>query len=166
MSDEIKNLVERARAAQEKIEFWSQERVDEMVAAVGWEVYQLEHAKACARLAADEARVEADQARAEGEKARMIGERARQEAARHMVQARVQMTQGAENMRKGARELRAEAVRLRDPAYRARQIAENRARGNMVTDAELRAVGARMPSQADDMERQADQLAREARRPS
>ncbi|MDP2791713.1 MAG: aldehyde dehydrogenase, partial [Rectinemataceae bacterium] len=54
MSDEIKNLVDRARAAQEKIEFWSQERVDEMVAAVGWEVYQLEHAKACARLAADE----------------------------------------------------------------------------------------------------------------
>jgi sulfoacetaldehyde dehydrogenase len=54
MSDEIKNLVDRARAAQEKIEFWPQERVDEMVAAVGWEVYQLEHAKACARLAADE----------------------------------------------------------------------------------------------------------------
>ena len=38
MSDEIKVLVERARAAQEQIEFWSQERVDAMVAAVGWEV--------------------------------------------------------------------------------------------------------------------------------
>jgi sulfoacetaldehyde dehydrogenase len=54
MSDEIKALVERARAAQEQIEFWSQERVDEMVAAVGWEVYRKDHAEACARLAADE----------------------------------------------------------------------------------------------------------------
>ena len=54
MSDEIKVLVERARAAQEQIEFWSQERVDAMVAAVGWEVYRKDHAEACARLAADE----------------------------------------------------------------------------------------------------------------
>ena len=54
MSEEIKSLVERARAAQEQIEFWSQERVDEMIAAVGWEAYKLEHAQACARMAADE----------------------------------------------------------------------------------------------------------------
>ncbi|MEW6550116.1 MAG: aldehyde dehydrogenase family protein, partial [Spirochaetota bacterium] len=54
MSDDIKSLVDRARAAQEQIEFWSQERVDEMVAAVGWEAYRKDHAEACARLAADE----------------------------------------------------------------------------------------------------------------
>jgi len=54
MSEEIESLMKRARAAQEQIEFWSQERVDEMVAAVGWEIYKLEHAEACARLAVDE----------------------------------------------------------------------------------------------------------------
>jgi len=80
-----------------------------------------------------------------------------------MTKARAQMAQGAEQMRKGAREMRAEAVRLRDPAYRARQIADNRARGNEVTDAELRALARQMPSQADDMDRQADRLAAEAR---
>lgn len=54
MADDIKTLVARARAAQEIIEFWPQEKIDELVAAAGWEVYQLEHAQACARLAADE----------------------------------------------------------------------------------------------------------------
>ncbi|OYW29378.1 MAG: peptidase M56 [Caulobacter sp. 12-67-6] len=126
-----------------------------------------------ARMAADQARVRADQARVEhdrarlgDEQARMIGERAREEAARHMIKARIQMAQGAEQMRKGARDLRAEAVRLRDPAYRARQIADNRGRGNQVTDAELRALADQMPAQADDMERQAERLAAEARKSS
>ncbi len=50
----MESLIARARAAQEHIEFWSQERVDEMVVAVGWEVYKYEHAQACARMAADE----------------------------------------------------------------------------------------------------------------
>jgi DNA helicase HerA-like ATPase len=95
-----------------------------------------------------------------------MGERAREEAARHMIKARAQMAQGAEQMRKGARELRAEAVRLNDPTYRAKQIAENRARGNVVTDAELREVAASLPSKADDMERQAERLATEARNPT
>lgn len=54
MAEDIKTLVARARAAQEIIEFWPQEKIDELVAAAGWEVYQLEHAQACARLAADE----------------------------------------------------------------------------------------------------------------
>lgn len=54
MADDIKTLVARARAAQEIIEFWPQEKIDELVAAAGWEVYRLEHAQACARLAADE----------------------------------------------------------------------------------------------------------------
>ena len=48
----IANLVARARTAQEQIEFWSQEQVDEMVAAVGWQAYQA--AEACARLAYEE----------------------------------------------------------------------------------------------------------------
>jgi sulfoacetaldehyde dehydrogenase len=54
MTEEIIRLVQRARAAQEQIEFWSQEQVDEMVASVGWEVYERSHAEACARSAVDE----------------------------------------------------------------------------------------------------------------
>lgn len=54
MSEIMERLIARARAAQEQIEFWPQERVDEMVASVGWEVYKYEHAQACARMAADE----------------------------------------------------------------------------------------------------------------
>ncbi len=54
MTDNIIDLVQRARAAQEQIEFWSQEKVDEMVAAVGWQVYEKAHAEACAKLAIEE----------------------------------------------------------------------------------------------------------------
>jgi sulfoacetaldehyde dehydrogenase len=54
MDEGIRALVQKARAAQEQIEFWSQERVDEMIAAVGWEAYERSHAEKCARLAVDE----------------------------------------------------------------------------------------------------------------
>ncbi len=54
MTDNIAELVRKARIAQEQIEFWSQERVDEMVAAVGWQLYQQPHAEACAELAVRE----------------------------------------------------------------------------------------------------------------
>ncbi|HMN11801.1 MAG TPA: aldehyde dehydrogenase family protein [Bellilinea sp.] len=54
MSEIIKTLVEKARKAQQQIEYWTQEQVDEMVAAVGWEAYRRENAEACARLAVDE----------------------------------------------------------------------------------------------------------------
>jgi len=54
MTDDITELVRKARTAQEIIEFWPQERVDEMVAAVGWQLYQRAHAEACARSAVDE----------------------------------------------------------------------------------------------------------------
>lgn len=124
---------------------------------------QAHEARDQARRAADQARVQADQARADGEQARRIGEQARQEAARQMVKARVQMAQGAVQMRQGAQQMRDEAARLRDPAYRARQIEDNRGRGNIVTDAELRALSDSLPSQADDLDRQADRLAQEAR---
>lgn len=48
----IETLVAKAKAAQEQIEFWDQERVDEMVAAVGWACYK--SAEDCARLAYEE----------------------------------------------------------------------------------------------------------------
>lgn len=48
----IDTLVAKAKAAQKQIEFWDQEKVDEMVAAVGWACYK--SAEACAKLAYDE----------------------------------------------------------------------------------------------------------------
>jgi sulfoacetaldehyde dehydrogenase len=54
MSDNLEEMVQRARAAQKIIEFWPQEKVDEMVLAVGWESYKRETAEACARIAVDE----------------------------------------------------------------------------------------------------------------
>ena len=54
MTDNLKEMVAKAHAAQREIEFWSQEKVDEMILAVGWESYKLETAEACARLAVDE----------------------------------------------------------------------------------------------------------------
>ncbi|MFZ3079810.1 MAG: aldehyde dehydrogenase family protein [Bellilinea sp.] len=54
MTDNIAELARKARIAQEQIEFWPQERVDEMVAAVGWQLYQRPHAEACAESAVRE----------------------------------------------------------------------------------------------------------------
>ena len=51
MSDSVIQLIERARAAQRSIEYWPQEKVDLMVAAVGWELYKEENAIRCAELA-------------------------------------------------------------------------------------------------------------------
>ncbi|MCZ6529948.1 MAG: aldehyde dehydrogenase, partial [Chloroflexi bacterium] len=51
---EIQELYERARRAFEQIEFWPQEKVDEVVAAVGWEWQREGTAKKLARLAVDE----------------------------------------------------------------------------------------------------------------
>ena len=130
-----------------------------------------------ARAEADQARAEAEQARAEGrraavearregEEARRQGDQARQDAAREMARARVEMSRGAEEMRRGAGEMRQEAARLRDPAYRAKVIADNRARGQTVTDQELIALSRTMPGQADQMERDADRMAAQARRGS
>lgn len=106
------------------------------------------------------ARMAAEQARLSGEDARRIGEQARAVA---MKQARVDMAKGADQMRAGARQMREEAARLRDPAYRAKQIADNRARGQTVTDEELKDLSRRLPDQADDLERQADRLAERVR---
>jgi sulfoacetaldehyde dehydrogenase len=55
MSEYVDGLLKKARAAQEQIEFWSQEQVDMMVAAVGWETYK--RADEIARLAIDETKM-------------------------------------------------------------------------------------------------------------
>lgn len=54
MSDSVQEMVKKARIAQAAIEHWTQQQVDEMVAAVGWAAYRREHAEACARLACEE----------------------------------------------------------------------------------------------------------------
>ncbi len=53
-TDNIQEMYERARKAFKEVEFWPQEKVDEMVAAVGWEWQKEETAKVLARLAVDE----------------------------------------------------------------------------------------------------------------
>jgi len=119
-----------------------------------------------ARLAGEQARLAGEQARRIGEQARRIGEQAREQALRQVANARIHMANGAVQMRRGAAQMREEAVRLRDPAYRAKQIAENRARGNIVTDEELRDLSRTLPGKADDMERRADELEARSRQPS
>ncbi len=50
----IQEKLARARAAQKQVENWSQEQIDELIAAAGWEVYKMESAIACATLAREE----------------------------------------------------------------------------------------------------------------
>lgn len=47
----IHELIRRARRAQQIVEYWPQEKVNLMVAAVGWELYRQANAVRCARLA-------------------------------------------------------------------------------------------------------------------
>jgi len=54
MSDEISKLYENARKAFETVQYWPQEKVDEMVAAAAWEWQKEDVAKKLARLAVDE----------------------------------------------------------------------------------------------------------------
>ena len=54
MNQSIDALIERARHAQQEIEFWTQEKVDFMVAAAAWETYKPEMAERIARLAVEE----------------------------------------------------------------------------------------------------------------
>lgn len=119
-----------------------------------------------ARQAAEGARRAGEQARLAGEQARRIGEQAREQAQRQVANARIHMAQGAVQMRRGAQQMREEAVRLHDPAYRAKQIAENRERGNIVTDEQLRDLADDLPGKAKDMEKRADELEARSRQPS
>jgi len=54
--DNIKEMYRRARKAFKEIEFWTQEKVDEMVMAAGWEWQKEDVAKKLARLAVDESK--------------------------------------------------------------------------------------------------------------
>jgi len=54
MKDNIQEMYRKARKAFKEIEFWPQEKVDEMVFAAGWEWQKEETAIALARLAVDE----------------------------------------------------------------------------------------------------------------
>ena len=57
MEDNIKEMYRRAREAFEEVEFWLQEKVDEMVAAVGWEWQKDETTRALAKLAVEEGKM-------------------------------------------------------------------------------------------------------------
>jgi len=52
--DDIQAMYERARKAFEEVEYWPQDKVDEMVQAAGWEWQKPSTAEALARLAVDE----------------------------------------------------------------------------------------------------------------
>lgn len=51
---QVEELIERARAAQQKVRFYSQEEVDELVTAVAWAVVRQDRAEELAQLAVDE----------------------------------------------------------------------------------------------------------------
>jgi sulfoacetaldehyde dehydrogenase len=53
MEDNVQEMYEKARAAFAIVEFWPQEKVDEMVLAVGWELQKPETADELARLAVE-----------------------------------------------------------------------------------------------------------------
>ena len=54
MTDNIQEMYRKARKAFEEVESWPQEKVDEMVAAAGWEWQKEETARHLARLAVEE----------------------------------------------------------------------------------------------------------------
>jgi sulfoacetaldehyde dehydrogenase len=54
VAENLEEILKRAREAQKVIEHWPQEKVDEMVAAVGWEAYKEENVRECAKLAVEE----------------------------------------------------------------------------------------------------------------
>jgi len=57
MDENIQEMYQKARRAFETIEDWPQEKVDEMVAAVGWEWQKDENARFLAKLALDEGKI-------------------------------------------------------------------------------------------------------------
>ena len=57
MTDDIKEMYTRAKKAFKEVESWPQEKVDEIVAAAGWEWQKEETAMALARLAVDESNI-------------------------------------------------------------------------------------------------------------
>ena len=50
----ISGLVAKARTAQKQVENYTQEQIDEVCLAVGWQVYKDENIAACAKIAVEE----------------------------------------------------------------------------------------------------------------
>lgn len=125
------------------------------------------HAAEARRHAAEAVR-EGARARREGlraaAEARIDAEAARRDARTALVEARASLRSGADDMLRGAEHMREEGRRLSDPDYRQQVIAENAARGDTVTDAELIELSRKLPQQADDLERQARRLRERASR--
>lgn len=57
MEDNIQEMVERAKRAFEEVEYWPQEKVDEMVAAVAWEWQKVENTQELAKVAVEEGEI-------------------------------------------------------------------------------------------------------------
>ncbi len=57
MSDVLQEMLDKARKAQQIVEHWPQEKVDEMVLAAAWEAIKPESAEECAKLAAKETKM-------------------------------------------------------------------------------------------------------------
>jgi len=111
--------------------------------------------RAAARMAENAARIASAQARA----AARAQASAQREAERAIANARVEERGGIDEMRRGADHLREEGRRLADPAVSAERIERSRARGEIVTDQQLRELGPQLIRQADELDRHADQVA-------
>ena len=120
-------------------------------------------AEAAARSSRDAIERVTRDAAAAAASARVAADAAREHARVAMIDARASMLRGADDMDQGAETMRANALRLRDPARRAEVIAENRARGNEVTHAQLIELSRTLPQQADDMVRSAQRMREQAR---
>lgn len=57
MEDNIQEMYQKAKQAFQKVEYWPQGKVDEMVAAVAWEWQKEANVKAMAKLAVDEGKI-------------------------------------------------------------------------------------------------------------
>lgn len=126
----------RAEAAREAA---NAARADALQARAEAAASQAEVARMAPEIRASARRAEAGAARA-----REWAAEARVSAASHRAQARLEMARGADNITRGARGLRLESRRLQDPAYRAEVIERQRAQGQPVTDADLRALSPRL----------------------
>ena len=57
MNEVLQDMLDRAKKAQQIVEHWPQEKVDEMVLAAAWEAIKPESAKECATLATKETKM-------------------------------------------------------------------------------------------------------------
>jgi sulfoacetaldehyde dehydrogenase len=69
----IKALVDRARAAQQEIENYTQEEIDRVCLAVGWQVYKDDNIAECARVAVEESGMGAYEDKLKKHKVKVLG---------------------------------------------------------------------------------------------